>query len=120
MVSEKGFTLVETLAGMTIMVLVGVALLASLTLSSRVLADTDNKETARNLAVAEMEYVKNLPFATSYSQDISLVPGGSNYGVTIETPVEVEEDGNLQLIRVIIRRNGSEVARLEGYKVKWQ
>ena len=117
--SEKGFTLIETLAGMFLMVLIGVALLASLTLSSKILADTDNRETARDLAVSEMEYVKKLFYATTYSQDVSLIPGGSNYGVTIDTP-EAIEDGNLQKIRVIIRRNGNEVTRLEGYKVKWQ
>jgi type II secretory pathway pseudopilin PulG len=118
--TQKGFTLIETLTGLFVLVLVGVALLASLTLSSRILADTDNQETARNLAVAEMEYVKSLPYAAAYSQDMSLIPGGSSYGVTIETPVAVEQDGNLQLIRVIVRRNGSEITRIEGYKVKWQ
>jgi type II secretory pathway pseudopilin PulG len=117
--SEKGFTLIETLAGMFLLVLIGVALLASLTLSSKVLADTDNRETARDLAVAEMEYVKNLPYATAYSRDDSLIPGGSSYSVTIDTP-ETLEDGNLQKIRVIILRNGNEVTRIEGYKVKWQ
>jgi type II secretory pathway pseudopilin PulG len=118
--TQKGFTLIETLTGLFVLVLVGVALLASLTLSSRILADTDNHETARILAVAEMEYIKSVPYADTYSQDVSLIPGGSSYGVTIETPVAVEEDGNLQLIRVIVRRNGSEVTRIEGYKVKWQ
>jgi hypothetical protein len=118
--TEKGYSMLETLAGMFILVLVGVALLASLTLSSRVLLNTDNRETARDLAVAEMEYVKNLPYADSYNQYVSLIPGGSNYGVTIETSVAVEIDGNLQFIRVIIRRNGTEVTRIEGYKVKWQ
>jgi type II secretory pathway pseudopilin PulG len=117
--SQKGFTLIETLAGAFLLVLVGVALLASLTLSSRILAQTDNMETAKDLAVAEMEYVKSLPYADSYSQDISLVPAGSGYGVTIETPVNVEEDGNLQFLRIIVRRHGSEVTRIEDYKVQW-
>jgi type II secretory pathway pseudopilin PulG len=117
--AEKGFTLIETLAGMFLMVLIGVALLASLTLSSKILADTDNRETARDLAVAELEYVKNLPYADAYSRNDSLIPGGSNYSVIIAAP-EAIEDGNLQKITIIVQRNGNEVTRLEGYKVKWQ
>jgi type II secretory pathway pseudopilin PulG len=118
--SEKGFTLIETLAGMFLLVLIGVALMASLTLSAKILADTDNRETARDLAVAEMEYIKNQAYSSSYSPDTSLIPSGSKYVVSVNTPVSEETDGNLQLITVIVQRNGSEVTRIEGYKVKWQ
>jgi type II secretory pathway pseudopilin PulG len=117
---ERGFTLVETLVGMFLLVVIGVALLASLTLSSRVLIETDTRETARDLAVAEMEYIKHLPYSDSYSQNESLLPGGTDMVVTIETPVSLEEDGNLQLVKVRIWLNGSEVMWLEDYKVKWQ
>ncbi len=118
--SEKGFTLIETLTGMFVLVLVGVSLLASLTLSSKVLIDTDKKETARDLAVAEMEYVKNLPYGDTYAPDSGLIPSGSNYNVVIDPPQDMEDDANLQMIRVIVLRNGSEVTRLEDYKVKWR
>jgi type II secretory pathway pseudopilin PulG len=117
---QSGFTLVETLVGMALLVIIGVALLASLTLSARVLAETDNKETARDLAVAEMEYIRSLPYAGTYTQDASLIPSGSNYEVNIAAPEAMESDGNLQLIKVTVLRNGHEITRLEGYKVKWQ
>ncbi|MBN1191110.1 MAG: type II secretion system protein [Dehalococcoidales bacterium] len=120
MKSQKGFTLIETLVGMFILVLIGVTLLASLTLSSKILVQTDSSETARDLAVAEMEYLINLPYADSYSHDESLVPGGSNFTITIDTPVSIEEDGNLQKLTVRIWLNGQEITCLEDYKVNWQ
>jgi type II secretory pathway pseudopilin PulG len=120
MESEKGFTLIETLVGMFLLILIGINLFASLTLSSKILIQTDTQQTARVLAVAEMEYVKNLPYAVSYSQDDTLIPGGSDFNVTIDSPQSMEEDGNLQRIKVRIWRNGHEVTSLEDYKVKWQ
>jgi type II secretory pathway pseudopilin PulG len=118
--SEKGFTLIETLVGVFLLILIGVNLFASLTLSSKILMQTDTQQTARVLAVAEMEYVKNLPYAVSYIQDDTLIPGGSRFSVTIDTPVTMEEDGNLQKIKIRIWRSGHEVTSLEDYKVKWQ
>jgi len=118
-VSQKGFTLVDTLLGMAILVIVGVGLLASLTLSSRVVSSTDTTATAKDLAIAQMEHIKHLPYASDYEIDAGLVPAGSNYEVVIEHPVPLE-DGNLQEIIVVINRNGHEVMKLEDYKVNWE
>jgi prepilin-type N-terminal cleavage/methylation domain-containing protein len=118
--SEKGFTLIEVIIAVFIIATVGVGLLAGLTLTSRVVLSTDNQETARDLAVAEMEYIKSLSYNTSsYSYNQGLIPSGSNYTVSVINPPPSLQDGNLQKITVIISRNGTEVIRLADYKVNW-
>ncbi len=118
--SENGFTLVEMLVAVAILAVMGVGILAAMTLSSKVLISTDNSETAQNLAVAEMEYIKSLNYNTNhYDFDANLIPSGSGYTVTVTNPPEPLQDGNLQKITVTISRNGTTVTTLEGYKIKW-
>ena len=119
MKSEKAFSLVEVLVAMFIMITVGVGLLAGLTLTSKVIVSTDRSETARDLAVAEMEYIKSLSYnAAHYDFSPGLIPAGSAYSVSVSGPQSLQ-DGNLQLVTVIISSNGREVTRLSDYKVNW-
>ncbi len=118
--SEKGFTLIEILIAFFIIITVGVGLLAGLTLTSRVIIATDHQETARDLAVGEMEYIKSLSYNSAhYDCNPDLIPAGSGYAVSVVNPPPSLQDGNLQVITVIISRNGAEVTRLAGYKVNW-
>jgi type II secretory pathway pseudopilin PulG len=118
--SQSGFSLIEVLLASFIIITVGVGLLAGLTLTSRITLSTDNRETARDLAVAQMEYVKSLDFSRSYyDYDPELIPPGSGYIVSVVNPPQSLEDGNLQKITVVISRRGSEVCRLSDYKVNW-
>jgi type II secretory pathway pseudopilin PulG len=119
--SEKGFTLIEILLATFLIATVGVGLLAGLTLVSRVIITTDNQETARDLAVAEMEYLKSLNYNTvHYDYNPELIPPGSNYAVQVVDPPQSLQDGNLQMITVIVSRNGKTVTTLSDYKVKWK
>ena len=118
--SEKGFSLVEVLVSAFIMITVGVGLLSGLTLTSKVVASTDRNESARDLAVAEMEYIKSLSYSTtSYNYNSALIPNGSGYTVSVVNPPQSLQDGNLQIITVIVSLNQTEVTRLSDYKVNW-
>jgi Tfp pilus assembly protein PilV len=120
MQSEKGFTLIEVLLAAFILITVGVGILAGLTLTSKVVISTDHHETARDIAVAEMEYIKSLSFnASHYNYNPALIPSDSSYTVSVVNPPQSLQDGNLQVITVIIYSNSSEITRLSGYKVNW-
>lgn len=97
MENEKGFSLIEILISLAILGIIAVGLLTSLGMATKVLMSTDEGETARDLAVAEMEYIKRLRFepdATSYP--------ASSSGVRNE--VTYPDPGNLnkQLITVSV------------------
>jgi type II secretory pathway pseudopilin PulG len=118
--NEHGFSLIEVLLAAFIISTVGVGLLAGLTLASKVVIATDQHETARDLAVAEMEYIKSLSYNSShYDSNASLIPSGSGLTVNVVNPPESVGDSNLQKITVIINKNGQEIVRLAGYKVNW-
>jgi hypothetical protein len=118
--SQNGFSLIEVLLASFIIITVGVGLLAALTLTSRVVLKTDSRETARNLAVAQIEYIKSLDFSDShYDYDPDLIPENSDYTVAVVDPPQALEDGHLQMITVVVSRRGSEVCRLSDYKVDW-
>jgi len=114
--SEKGISLVEVLVGLTILAFTGSAIFGSLQLSSKILLITDIKDTAKDLAEMQMEYVKGLPYATSYLAAPIPVefPG---YDAAIGS--DPLRDGNIQKISVSIDHNGSHIITLEGYKVQW-
>jgi type II secretory pathway pseudopilin PulG len=117
---EHGFSLIEVLLAAFIISTVGVGLLAGLTLASKVVIATDQHETARDLAVAEMEHIKSLSYSSShYDSNDSLIPSGSGLTVNLVNPPESVGDTNLQKITVIINKNSQEIIRLVGYKVNW-
>ena len=81
---------------------------------------TDKQVTARDLAVAEMEYIKSLPYASDhYNYDPALIPSGGSYSVAVQNPPQSLQDGNLQKITVVISKNGVTVFQLEDYKINW-
>ena len=52
---------------MGVLGVIGLAVALGLITSSRVAYLTDERETAKNLAESQMEYVKGMAFATSYT-----------------------------------------------------
>ena len=67
---EHGFTLLEVLLAILILSIISIGLVASLGGASKSLLFTDTRETARNFAQYQMEYIKTLPYsagATFYS-----------------------------------------------------
>jgi prepilin-type N-terminal cleavage/methylation domain-containing protein len=65
MKSQKGFGLIEVLVSMAIIVTAGVAFLGGLTISTKILTQTDTSETSRDLAIAQIEYIKSMPYSTN-------------------------------------------------------
>ena len=86
----------------------------------KVLALTDERETARSLAEIQLEYVEDAAYALSYSP--ATIPDEyAGYSAAINAVDIPSGDGissrdNIQHIKVTIQHDGAEVLTLEGYK----
>ena len=124
MKSEAGFSLIETIITIAVLGVIGVAFLGGLGTSSKALAITDERETARNLAQSQMEYVMKQPYAISYAA--APIPGEyDGYTAAIAADSILSRDQDIQKIMVTIIRQGRPIVisessncTLMGYKVK--
>ena len=114
---EGGFFLIEVLISLVLIGALAVTFSNAFFTGSKALTMTDERETAKNLAESQLEYVYNQPFANSYSP----APIGSeypDYSAVIKTAEITSRDGNIQRITVIVAHHGEEVIRLEGDKTR--
>ena len=63
--NSKGFSLLETVIGIAIIAVVGIGLVAGLGTTFKMLSITNDRQHAKTLAAAEMEYVQGVPYSTS-------------------------------------------------------
>jgi prepilin-type N-terminal cleavage/methylation domain-containing protein len=115
---QRGFTLVEVLVAMAIIGITATAILTGLELAFKILPKTDGKETARNIAETQMEYVKGTNWQASYSPitPTPVPPDFSNFTSTINVTTLPNRDNNIQKITITVTApRGSYV--LEDYKV---
>lgn len=117
MKNERGFTLIEVLVSLAILGTTSVAFLSGFSTASLGGSIVDKRETAKNLAESQMEYVKDQPYATSYVPSPELSNEYAGYSVNISVNSVTARDGNIQKIIVIVKQQDKEVTRLEGYKV---
>ena len=124
--SQKGIALLEVLICLVILSILAVGMLSALAAASKVLLQTNVRETAKNLAETQLEYIKNAeydPVATSYNtSSIVITPSyfvatnvvhhGSD--INFFNPVR---DDNIQKIVVTITGAGI-TYNLEGFKTR--
>lgn len=116
MKSQKGYSFIEIAIALAILGVISIAFLGGLTTASRGLMTTDERQTAKNLVEAQMEYVKNQSYKTSYSKSTDILAEYDGYDVTITT-TSLEDDGMLQRITITASHGGDDVFTLENYKV---
>jgi prepilin-type N-terminal cleavage/methylation domain-containing protein len=128
--SEKGLSLIEVLIAVLLLSILSLSILQTARITSTVSIGGDNKRNALNLAELQMEHVKNLSYAGSYSSvtpELSRFPGYSvitavrlvgldtdNDGIT-DAPVR---DTNIQLITITVSYGPKTLITLEGYKTQ--
>jgi prepilin-type N-terminal cleavage/methylation domain-containing protein len=123
---EKGFTLVEAVVSIALIGIIGAAVYTGLGTTSKVLLHTDARETAKNLAETQMEFVKGQAYMPGSGPGIystAPIPPDqlSGYSASIDVidglALVPPRDGYLQKIIVTITGPGITYT-LEGYKVK--
>ncbi len=113
---ESGQTLVEMLVALAILSITAVIFLNGFTTASGIVFSVDNRETAKNLAEIQMEYVKNQAYAASYIP--APIPDEYvGYSANISVSTVPSRDGNIQKVTVIVKHQDRELTSLEGYKV---
>lgn len=104
--SEKGFTLIEVLISLLILGIIAVGTTGGLTHAAKTAYYTNSRETAKNIAETQMEYVKNSPYSlVSYSPYTPSSPPDywSRYTTAIAVAaVPGNSDLNIQKITVTV------------------
>ena len=117
MKSQKGVTLIEIVIAMVVLGIISVGFFSAINNSTETLITVDERETGRNLAESQMEYVKERIYAWSYTP--AVIPSAyTGYTASIMTEELTDRDTNIQKIIVTIQHRGRDVATLIGYKTR--
>ena len=117
MKGEKGFSFIEVVIALALLGIIAAAFLGGLGAASKGTFTADERETANNLAVSQMEEIKNQPYAASYTIPVPAEYTDAGYSTVIS--VEPLSDGNIQKITVTVSHDARpEIIILEDYKVK--
>jgi prepilin-type N-terminal cleavage/methylation domain-containing protein len=100
---QKGFTLIEVLIAMAILGIIVAGTMGSLIGSTKAAVKSDQMDTARALALSQLEYVKRLPYSLiGYSPDSSIMSQHPGYTASIAILPAEERDANIQRITASI------------------
>ena len=127
---QGGYTLIETLAGLAILAMVGVTFLSAMVVSTKATIIADERTTAESLSQAQLEYVMQCHYDDMnvpplYGVDGSIdIPQGYSIEVNAER-LDLYEDGTanddgVQRITVKIYHEGELVTTTEGYKARYE
>jgi prepilin-type N-terminal cleavage/methylation domain-containing protein len=127
MKNEKGFTFIEVVIALGVLGIIAVGFLSGLGTASKALSIADERETANNLAEAQIENVKRQPYDDDITRppQYSLMPDIPDH-YSIDQPLAerldpdldgFDDDDGIQKITVTVRHDGKEVLTLEDYKV---
>ena len=129
---EEGFTLIEVLMAVMLLAICATGLIVVLTQTTKLLLQTDLQQSARNLAAAQLEYIKNLPYDnTTADLDLTYSPEpelDTEYGLITDVisvvrlhPIENPKPGDegVQKITLNVSQGSNILTTLEGYKASW-
>jgi prepilin-type N-terminal cleavage/methylation domain-containing protein len=126
MKKERGFTFIEVVIALGVLGMIAVGFLSGLGTASKGLLIADERETANNLAEAQIENVKNQAYDDINDPPQYSLMAGIPDSYSIDQPLAyrldpdldgLEDDDGIQKIVVTVRHNGKEVLTLEDYKV---
>jgi prepilin-type N-terminal cleavage/methylation domain-containing protein len=100
---QRGFTLIEVLIALAIIGIIVVGIMGSLIGSTKAAVKSDQMDTARALALSQLEYVKRQPYSLiGYSPDSSIMSQHPGYSASIGIEPAEERDANIQKITASI------------------
>ena len=109
-----GFSLLEVLVATAILAIFVVVLVSALGTASRALIVNDSRQTAKNIAESQMEFVKKAPYSFAYSPP---APVESNFSSTVSVTTLPGKGSNIQKVTIRVLFSGDPAYTLEGYKV---
>ncbi len=109
-----GFSLIEVLVATAILAIFVVVLVSALGTASRALIVNDSRQTAKNIAESQMEFIKRAPYSFAYSPP---APAESNFSSSISVTTLPGKGSNIQKITISVMFSGDAAYTLEGYKV---
>ena len=118
--SELGFSLLEVTIAIVLLGILAVGFMTALGTASKVLFVTDEKETMKNLAESQMEYINQQPYSPSGTYVAAAVPAGYS-GFTVQIPPAVTLSSanatvHMQQVTVIVSRDNRQFTLVD-YKV---
>jgi prepilin-type N-terminal cleavage/methylation domain-containing protein len=118
MKDEEGFSLIEVIVSLALLGIIAVGFLSALATASRATFITEERQTAKNLAESQIEYVKGQSYDTS---EYPAAPVPAEYGIytaNISAESLYSQESNIQKVTVTIKHQGKVVKTLDDYKVK--
>jgi prepilin-type N-terminal cleavage/methylation domain-containing protein len=118
----KGFTLIEVLVSIALLGIIGAGFLGALVTSSRTLIIADVRQTAKNFAEAQLEYMRSLPYDVSYapSSEINSVYPSFSVVTQLDKRVHGESlhsrDINIQKLTIAVQHQDNYVLSIVGFK----
>ena len=114
-------SLLEVVIAIAVLGVLVAGFVPALMQSTRSMIGVDDRETAKNLAESQMEFIKGQPYQATYHPSANY---SAEYpGFVVDDPIVTDQtisnrDQDIQAVTVIVKRGSTEVIRLTGYKVK--
>ncbi len=120
---NKGYSLAEILVALALLGIIVVGFLGGLASFSRTLLMTDIRQMAKNLAEAQLEYIRSLPYSIAYEPSRDINEAYPNFKIKTQDGQILGEniesrDSNIQKLTVVVQYRGKPIFSLAGYKEK--
>jgi prepilin-type N-terminal cleavage/methylation domain-containing protein len=118
--SQRGLTLLEVVISIGVLGILLVGFVPALMQVTRTTISVDDRETAKNLAESQMEFIKEQPYQSTYHPYDS----SANYpAFTVDDPITADatisnRDSDVQAVTVVVRKGATAVLYLTGYRTR--
>jgi prepilin-type N-terminal cleavage/methylation domain-containing protein len=115
--NQKGFTLIEVLVAVVMIGIITGGVIMVISTSTKILISVKNKETAKDIASTEMEYIRSQPYS-DYGYTMPALPAiYSNF--VVPSPTITPLNMNEQQIDIYVYLNGTQIFQLTDYRVNY-